>query len=188
MMKKLLFAFALAALMVTSAFAGEVLQNGGFESGALAPWYTARTQYCVGTCVPWDVTNAFSHSGLYSAVDVGNLELRQDFSPTPGSWITNVSFWVYGAGANAVDFFYSDGSDQEFVAFPAAGVWSYVDVTSDVDASRILTGFSIWGTDPSFTTYVDDASITAVPEPGTLVMLGSGIIGLAGVLRRKINL
>jgi hypothetical protein len=29
---------------------------------------------------------------------------------------------------------------------------------------------------------------TTVPEPGTLVMLGSGILGLAGVLRRKINL
>ena len=26
------------------------------------------------------------------------------------------------------------------------------------------------------------------PEPGTLIMLGSGIVGLAGVLRRKINL
>jgi PEP-CTERM motif len=28
----------------------------------------------------------------------------------------------------------------------------------------------------------------AVPEPGTLVMFGSGILGLAGMLRRKINL
>jgi PEP-CTERM motif len=27
-----------------------------------------------------------------------------------------------------------------------------------------------------------------VPEPGTLLMLGSGVLGLAGVLRRKINL
>ncbi len=29
---------------------------------------------------------------------------------------------------------------------------------------------------------------STVPEPGTLVMFGSGIIGLAGILRRKINL
>jgi hypothetical protein len=29
---------------------------------------------------------------------------------------------------------------------------------------------------------------TTTPEPGTLVMFGSGIIGLAGVLRRKISL
>ncbi len=28
---------------------------------------------------------------------------------------------------------------------------------------------------------------TAVPEPGTLMMFGSGIVGLAGILRRKIN-
>ncbi len=187
-MKKFLFALALAVLMVTSSFAAEVLQNGGFESGLLAPWYTARTQYCGGTCVAWGVTNSFAHSGLYSATDVGNLELRQDFTPTPGSWITNVSFLVFGAGANAVDFFYSDGSDQEFVTFPAGGVWSYVDVTSDVDTSKILTGFSIWGTDPSFTTYVDDARINAVPEPGTLVMFGSALVGLAGAIRRKINL
>ncbi len=29
---------------------------------------------------------------------------------------------------------------------------------------------------------------SATPEPGTLVMFGSGIVGLAGILRRKINL
>ena len=29
---------------------------------------------------------------------------------------------------------------------------------------------------------------TATPEPGTLMLFGSGILGLAGVIRRKINL
>jgi len=31
-------------------------------------------------------------------------------------------------------------------------------------------------------------TVNPVPEPGTLIMFGSGFIGLAGVLRRKINL
>ncbi len=30
--------------------------------------------------------------------------------------------------------------------------------------------------------------VPSVPEPGTLIMLGTGVLGLAGVLRRKINL
>ena len=30
--------------------------------------------------------------------------------------------------------------------------------------------------------------VSITPEPGTFVTLGSGIIGLAGILRRKINL
>jgi PEP-CTERM motif len=43
-----------------------------------------------------------------------------------------------------------------------------------------ITSFS------AFFNYVP-GSYTPTPEPGTLVMLGSGVIGLAGVLRRKIN-
>jgi len=39
---------------------------------------------------------------------------------------------------------------------------------------------------PGFSVTYDIISDT--PEPGTLIMFGSGIIGLAGVLRRKINL
>jgi len=45
-------------------------------------------------------------------------------------------------------------------------------------------------TSPDFVLNINDITYngTSTPEPGTLVMLGSGIIGLAGVLRRKINL
>jgi hypothetical protein len=31
-------------------------------------------------------------------------------------------------------------------------------------------------------------TLTQVPEPGSLVLLGSGILGLAGVIRRRVNL
>ena len=104
-MKKLRFCGLLAALTITPAFAGEVLVNGDFEGGTLGPWYTARTQYCGGDCVDWALTDSNFHSPTHSAVDTGNIELRQDFAGVAGSSVTSVTFWVDGVGVNAVDFF-----------------------------------------------------------------------------------
>ena len=184
-MKKVVFAVVI--LLASSAFATELLTNGDFESGVLPPWYTARN-FCSGTCIPWNVSTANPHTGTYSAMDEGNIELRQDFAPTPGSQITNVSFWVNtDSGVDAVDFFYTDSSDEEFVVFSNANTWTLENVTSDVNTGKTLMGFSIWGSGPNHITYVDDASIDAVPEPGTLVMLGSGVLAVVAGLRRKLG-
>ncbi len=94
--------------------ATELLQNQGFETGDLSPWYQARN-FCFGTCVDWAVTDSTSHSGTYSAGVTGNLELRQDFAATPGADLTNLSFWVNaGFQVGAIDFFHTDSSDEEF--------------------------------------------------------------------------
>ena len=187
-MKKALLALVFLTLFVGVAFADtELLTNGGFESGALSPWYVAR-DFCSGTCSPWAVTNSNPHSGTYSAMDVGNIELRQDFTPTPGSQITNVSFWIYtNAPASAFDFFYTDNSDEEFVIFAPQNTWTLETVTADVDPGKTLSGFSIWGASPALTTYLDDISITATPEPSTLVLLGGSAMALCGNLRRRMK-
>jgi PEP-CTERM motif len=41
---------------------------------------------------------------------------------------------------------------------------------------------------PNSASILEAGSPSSVPEPGTLLMFGSGIIGFAGILRRKINL
>jgi len=35
---------------------------------------------------------------------------------------------------------------------------------------------------------VTGQAVSAIPEPGTLVMFGSGLLGLVGIARRKFNL
>lgn len=187
-MKKFVFAIALAMLCASAAMADELIVNGGFETGALDPWYNAR-DFCGGTCQPWAATNSNSHSGSFSAMDIGNIEMRQDFTPVAGSSITSASFWVNNsAGVDAVDFFYTDSSDEEFVVFSTANTWNFEDVTADVNQSKTLMGFSIWSCDPNCVTYVDDVSImSSVPEPGTLAMLGTGVLAAAGAFRRKLG-
>jgi hypothetical protein len=187
-MKKLLLVMCLGMLMTTSAFAGQLIVNGGFETGSLSPWFNGRN-FCGGTCSLWAVTTTNPHTGLFSAMDVGNIELRQNFTPTAGSSITDVSFWIFsGAGFNAFDLFYTDGTDKEFVVSPTPNVWTFEDVTSSVDKTKTLMGFSVFGTSPGFTTFIDDASVTStVPEPASLLMMGGGIFALAGSVRRKLR-
>ena len=60
---------------------------------------------------------------------------------------------------------------------PYSGGDLYLDINGTISDYTQLYGYSM-----GFQTYM-----SSVPEPGSLILLGSGVLGLAGLLRRKIN-
>ncbi len=186
-MKRAMWLLAVAALLgnIESAKAAPILSNPGFETGSLSPWFQGRD---FGGSVNWQVTNTDAHSGIFSAMDNGNKELKQTFSAVPTSLITQVSFWAKHPDPNvralAVDFFYTDGTDQEFQVSTTGTGWNFFDVTSDLASGKQLNGFSIFGNSAGVT-FVDDFAINAnVPEPATLAVFGALAVGAFGVRRR----
>ena|SRR5271157_399125 len=66
-------------------------------------------------------------------------------------------------------------------------------LTSGVNSFVYAATSGVSGGTPLFyttngTPFVEVNTATVTPEPGSLILLGSGLIGLAGVLRRKISL
>jgi len=143
----------------------DILLNSGFESGTLSPWFNARN-FCSEFCEAWADILFHPIQGTWDAANEGNMELRQNFSATDTSTITRVAYYVRQPNdgiAEAFDFFYTDGSDEEFVVFLNGAEWQLFDVTSDVAAGKSLEGFSVWGYSSSATdqplTFIDGAEI-----------------------------
>ena len=172
-------------LLAANSFAGNVLVNPGFETGALPPW--ANTFDFCGGCT-WAVTSTDAHSGLYSAFVGGNRALQQDFTAIPATMITEASLWLKMPETGIADVFvlYSDATDSENI-FTVGNTWAMYDMIPFLDPTKSVVSFGVYGCNgcPGLSqTFADDFVVSTTPEPGTMLLLGTGLVGVAGMARR----
>lgn len=182
-----LVTLVVVCMSVTVAHADMII-NGGFETGGLTPWYQGA-----GSGVEdWNVTSADSHTGLYCAMDVGNIEIRQDFAAIPVNQIIELSYWLKqpGVAISAFHLYYSDSSYLQDIVSLSTTDWEFFDVTSSLEVGKELIGFSVYGYttggSPNDRTYLDDVTLSVVPVPGA-VLLGLFGLSAAGLKLRRFS-
>jgi PEP-CTERM motif len=132
-------------------------------------------------------TNSGSDTDLVR-IGVGSAPFTGSFSFSSTVSITSAGTFIdtssAGINLNPGDFFTIDVSGGPGCCNLAGSTKAYSGGDLYLDINGQFTDYTQdFGYSMAFQSYMN-----TVPEPGTLVFMGTGVLGLAGVLRRKINL
>ena len=194
--KTLLVVVALAVALMFSApktFAQNLLTNGSFETNDFSGWTTGGNFEDTFTETGAFYVFSGAQDGLYYAAmgPVGSDgTLSQTISDIAGQHYT-FSFWFNAVGDDPSDFSANwNGTNLLALTDPnTGGTWtqySYNVVGTGSDTIQFA-----FRDDPGYMA-LDNVSVSAAgggsaPEPSSILLLGTGILGLGGVARRKLG-
>lgn len=171
-----------AAAALSSAASANLVMNGGFETGNLLPEWgvlpSANPNYGISHVEAYEGLFSMRFSNANGLLD----GLRQGMILDVGQTY-EVSMWVknYGVGDDSLVVELGGTTAASYQPVPTAlESWEYLSfnfTVVDTDNS-----FIIRGSDPNGF-FVDNISVTAVPEPATMSALLIGGLGL--ISRRK---
>jgi hypothetical protein len=161
----------------------DLVSNGGFESG-FTGWEVS------GNFI--NTVNSPVHGGDFAA-ELGTIDpfgsLTQLLATTPGNSY-DIDFWLSNAGGtdstipNAFNVYWDGTLISAGVDLPAFGYTNYHLEDFPAGPTPTVLQFAFYN-GPGFF-YLDDVSVSAVPEPSTLLLLCSGLLGLVSFRKKSI--
>jgi PEP-CTERM motif len=195
---------ATALLIGGPVFAQNLVLNPGFSTGDLTDWSTANTSAGATISVIPTGGNPGDYAWLNNTVEPSTLVLDQATAAgsAVGAGLTvNYSFDLLGGNqaAGGVDFIHVEDENagnavigQTILGpyFPIASGWTHFSGTYTTVANSdhlyvefdASTGANAGSTDQMG---VDNVSLTVVPEPTTLALVGLGMLGAVLGLRKR---
>jgi hypothetical protein len=206
MVKKIMLLALLALALPLAAFASSSIDTtnvGGTLTGSASGLSLSNSTLT-------QVSGLFGNSGLIQGSDLGTVSFTTggltSGSLTGGNatFAAGGTFTITGNGVNGVPngvIFSGTFSGPVTVVENGAGSSFSYTITGALSGT-LYTGFKTVAATSQITVFthkgplVNGGSVTissgdttiVVPEPGTLSLFGTGLIGLAGLVRRKLNL
>ena len=172
-----------------------LVTNGSFETGDFTGWTLSGDTTFTGVCDVSTCPGGFApEDGNYAAYfgPVGDTAtISQTIATTPGDEYS-LSFYLANPVGGTPNYFSVTfgNSSFSFTNFGVAFGWQQFTLTTVATTDQTNLSFT-FRNDPSYW-FLDNVTVQksggSTPEPGTLVLFGSGALGLAGFARRKFRL